>query len=397
MAVRRNLSFLFALMMVVVTMYPFSTAGQESTPAGGPVEIGLEPVAEGFAEPIGLVDAYDDSGRLFVIEKGGTIRIIADSERVDTPFLDITDRVGSSGYEQGLLGLAFAPNYADSGLFYVNYTDADGNTVVSRFSVSDDSNVADAESERVILQQEQPYQNHNGGHIAFGPDNYLYIGLGDGGSGGDPEGNGQDLTTWLGKMLRIEVDPDYVPEGEAYGIPEDNPFLDEEGALPEIYAYGLRNPWMFTFDRETGDLTIADVGQDQIEEINIVTMDESATGLNYGWNTMEGTACYLEDGCDTTGLVLPVIEYTHDVGGCSVTGGFIYRGESIPELQGNYLYADFCSGLMWQGMADSSGAWTSSDPIETSLQIAAFGEDANGEVYVTDMRDGAIYVIAAGL
>lgn len=357
-------------------------------------DIGLEPVAMGFQQPLEVVDAGDDSGRLFVVEKEGTIRIVVDGEVIKTPFLDITDRVGSGAYEQGLLGLAFAPDYAESGLFYVNYTDLSGNTMVARFAVTDDPNVADPSSEMAILRQAQPHPNHNGGHIAFGPDGYLYIGLGDGGSGGDPQGNAQRLDTWLGKILRIEVDPEYVPEGQSYGIPEDNPFIEQEGALPEIWAYGLRNPWRFSFDRETGDLWIADVGQSQLEEINVAAVDEA--GVNYGWNPTEGTQCYLEAGCDTTGFTLPVLEYTHEFG-CSVTGGYVYRGEDMPDLQGTYLFADYCTGLVWSGTSEDGATWTMSDPVETGLGISAFGEDAEGNLYVTDLNGGGVYLLAPPL
>jgi glucose/arabinose dehydrogenase len=379
--------------LVVAPYAATATAtAQDDVPA---FELWYEPVAEGFAEPLAVVDAGDDSGRLFVVEKGGTIRIINDGSVVQTPFLDITDRVGSRAYEQGLLGLAFAPDYAESGLLYVNYTDLSGNTRISRFTVTDDPNVADPASEEVTLRQAQPYPNHNGGHLAFGPDNYLYIGLGDGGSGGDPQGNGQRLDTWLGKILRIEVDPEFVPEGQPYGIPDDNPYIDQEGALPEIWAHGLRNPWRFSFDRETGDLWIADVGQDQIEEINLAA--GNPPGLNYGWNPTEGTQCYLVAGCDTSGFTLPAMEYTHDEGGCSVTGGYVYRGEEMPDLQGDYVFADFCSGFLWTGSSDDGATWTMSPPIETGLGISAFGEDAEGNLYFADLPGGGVYLLVPAL
>jgi glucose/arabinose dehydrogenase len=374
---------------------PSATAAATAQDDVPTFELGYEPVAEGFAEPLAIVDAGDGSERLFVVEKGGTIRIIQDGEVVETPFLDITDRVGSGGYEQGLLGLAFAPDYAESGLFYVNYTDLSGNTMVSRFTVSEDANIADPASEEAILRQAQPYPNHNGGHLAFGPDNYLYIGLGDGGSGGDPQGNGQRLDTWLGKILRIEVNPEFVPEGQPYGIPDDNPYVDQEGSLPEIWAHGLRNPWRFSFDRETGDLWIADVGQNQIEEINLAA--GNPPGLNYGWNPTEGTQCYLEADCDTSGFTLPAMEYTHDEGGCSVTGGYVYRGEEMPDLQGDFVFADFCSGFLWTGSSDDGATWTMSTPIETGLGISAFGEDADGNLYFADLSGGGVYLLVPAL
>ncbi len=387
----RSLTRLLIALVVLASSLVAPVSAQDET-AG--FDIGLEPVAEGLTQPLAVVDAGDGSGRLFVVEKPGTIRIVQDGAVLPEPFLDITDRVGDGGFEQGLLGLAFAPNYADSGLFYVDYTDEGGNTMVSRFAVSEDPNVADPASEQAILRQEQPYPNHNGGQLAFGPDNYLYIGLGDGGSGGDPQGNGQSLDTWLGKILRIEVDPQYVPEGQTYAIPEDNPFIDQEGALPEIWAYGLRNPWRFSFDRETGDLWIADVGQNEIEEIDIAPVGEG--GLNFGWNVTEGTQCYLEDGCDTAPFTLPVMEYTHDFG-CSVTGGFVYRGEDMPDLQGAYLFGDFCTGTIWSGTSSDGETWTMSDPVDTGLGLSAFGEDSDGNLYVTDLNGGGVYLLAPPL
>jgi glucose/arabinose dehydrogenase len=386
------------LLLLEVVLAPVAITAQEAPRGFDPAtfDIGLEPVADGFVQPLFVTDSNDDTDRLFVVEKGGTIRIIAGNEVLQTPFLDIADRVGDDAYEQGLLGLAFAPDYAESGLFYVNYIDRAGNSVVSRFLVSDDPNVADAGSEELLLRQQQPYANHNGGMMMFGPDNYLYIGFGDGGSGGDPQGNAQRLDTWLGKILRIEVDPGYIPEGEPYGIPDDNPFTGEEGALPEIWAYGLRNPWRFSFDRETGDFWVGDVGQNSIEEINYVPI-EAGAGQNFGWNITEGTVCYLEPACDTSGLTLPVLEYTHDQGGCSVTGGYVYRGEEMPDLAGTYLFADFCSGLLWGGGQDASGAWVMSAPIETGLSISSFGEDDAGNLYITDLGGGGVYLVAPPL
>lgn len=392
----RMLSGLLLLMSVVLPPVPLNA--QDAPEGFDPTtfDVGLEPVADGFAQPLFVTDANDDTGRLFVVEKGGMIRIIDGDTRVEKPFLDITDRVADDAYERGMLGLAFAPNFAESGLFYVNYTDRAGDTTVSRFSVTDDPNVADAGSEMVVLGQQQPYANHNGGMIAFGPDNYLYIGLGDGGSGGDPQGNAQRLDTWLGKILRIEVDPEYLVEGEPYGLPEDNPFTEEEGALPEIWAYGLRNPWRFSFDQETGDLWVADVGQNGIEEINHVPID-AELGQNFGWNITEGTTCYLEAECDTSGFRLPVLEYAHGQGSCSVTGGYVYRGEEMPDLVGTYLFADFCSGMLWGGGQDGSGAWAMSEPIETGMSISSFGEDDAGNIYITDLGGGTVYLVTPPL
>lgn len=386
------------MLLLGVLPAPATFAAQGEAPVFDPAtfDVGLEPVADGFEQPLFVTHANDDSGRLFVVEKGGTIRIIDGDGVVGTPFLDISERVSADGYEQGLLGLAFAPDYAESGYFYVNYTDRAGNSMVSRFSVSADPHLADAGSEALVLRQDQPYPNHNGGIMLFGPDNYLYIGFGDGGSGGDPMGNGQRLDTWLGKILRIEVDPEFVPEGEPYAIPEDNPFVEEEGVLPEIWAYGLRNPWRFSFDRETGDMWIGDVGQGEIEEIDRIPID-AAPGQNLGWNVTEGTQCFLEAECDTSAFMLPVLEYTHGDGSCSVTGGYVYRGEEMPDLVGTYLFADYCSGFLRGGGQDASGAWVMSAPIETGMSISSFGEDASGNVYLTDMSGGVVYLVVPAL
>ncbi|HEV2067453.1 MAG TPA: PQQ-dependent sugar dehydrogenase [Thermomicrobiales bacterium] len=381
------------LLLLVVT--PITVLGQEaSTFDLETFDIGLEEVAGGFDQPLFVTSPPDGAEWLFVVEQGGTIQVLLDGETALEPFLDISDRVGSDGSEQGLLGLALAPDYAESGLFYVNYTDLDGNTVVSRFSVSDDPNRGDPDSEAVVLRQEQPRPNHNGGVLEFGPDGYLYIGLGDGGGQGDPDGNGQSLGTWLGKILRIDVDPARIEEGDTYAVPDDNPFVDDADARPEIWAYGLRNPWRFTFDRETGDLWVGDVGQNQIEEVTMLPAEDGG-GQNLGWNITEGTSCYAEPECDQSGLTPPTVEYTHEVGGCSVTGGYVYRGESMPDLRNVYVFADFCSGLLWGAGLDAQGDWVMSEPIETDLSISSFGEDAAGELYLTDLSGGTVYRLTA--
>lgn len=387
------LTIVLCLVSITGSLGVAAQGGSGFDPASFDVE--LEEVAGGFENPLYVTTAGDDSERLFVVEQGGTIRIVEDGAVVETPFLDIVDRVGSDALEQGLLGLAFAPNYAESGFFYVNYTDLDGNTVVSRFTVTDDPNVADPASESVILQQEQPFANHNGGGVVFGPDGYLYIGLGDGGSGGDPNGNGQNLMSWLGKMLRIDVEPAQVEAGNAYAIPDDNPFVGQADAMPEIWAFGLRNPWRFSFDRETGDLWIGDVGQGEIEEIDLLPANEGA--INLGWNILEGTSCFVTPDCDPSSYTAPVFEYTHDEGGCSVTGGYVYRGEQMPDLQGAYIFADFCSGYLWGGGQGTDGSWTMSEPIETGMSISSFGEDADGDLYLTDHSGGAVYRLAPPL
>jgi glucose/arabinose dehydrogenase len=356
--------------------------------------IGFASVAGGLERPLFVTHAGDGSGRLFVVEQAGRIRIIADGHLVTTPFLDITDRVGSSGNEQGLLGLAFASDYATSGAFSVDYTDADGNTVVSRFAASD-ATTADPASETVILQQEQPFPNHNGGGLAFGPDGFLYISFGDGGSQGDPNGNGQNLGTWLGKILRIDVAQ--TDGGTPYSIPPDNPFAGSADAKPEILCYGLRNPWRFSFDRETGDLWIGDVGQNLYEEVDFVAAaDVAKGGQNFGWNIMEGDSCYNAETCDQGGLTPPVFVYSHEEGGCSVIGGYVYRGTEVPSLVGTYLCGDYCSGLIWGLGRDASGTWAASAPVQSGFGISAFGEDESGELYVVDQAGGTLYRITAG-
>ncbi len=382
-------STLFAFIVIATVPLALVTTAQEFAFDPATFDVGLEPVAEGFENPLFVTHAGDD--RLFVVEQAGTIRIVDGGEVAETPFLDLTDRVGSDASERGLLGLAFAPNYAESGFFYVNYTDLDGNTVVARFAVTDDANVADPDSEQVVLTQEQPFPNHNGGIIAFGPDNYLYIGFGDGGGQGDPDGNGQRLDTWLGKILRIEVDPEYTG-GEPYVMPEDNPFVSDGEAQPEIWAYGLRNPWRFSFDRETGDLWIGDVGQNEYEEVTRLPAGEG--GANLGWSIVEGPECYAEPGCDPAEFVQPAFSYTHSSGaGCSVTGGYVYRGEEFANLIGGYVLADYCTGLIWGGGPDASGAMVFSEPIESGLQVSSFGEGANGELYLTDLTGGVYQLV----
>ncbi len=343
------------------------------------------PIVEGLAAPVNVTHAGDGSGRLFVLEKGGVIRIVQGDTLSATPFLDIRDRVASGGYEQGLLGLAFPPNHTETGFFFVNYTDRRGDTVVSRFQVTADPNVADPASESLVLAQDQPAANHNGGHLAFGPDGMLWIGLGDGGAANDRFGNGQNPATLLAKMLRLDVTSDpSVP----YTIPADNPFVGDTGAAQgadfrdEIWAYGLRNPWRYSFDRATGDLWIADVGQNQYEEINVVPAG-SPGGLNFGWPITEGLHCFQQADCSTEGQLLPVLEYGH-AGHCSVTGGFVYRGQAIPALVGSYVYGDFCSGQLWVASPDGAGGWQARELFRLGAQLTSFGEDEAGEIYMVD-------------
>ena len=349
-----------------------------------PTAFRLEEVAGGFRRPLYLTHAGDGSGRLFVVEQGGKIWILQDGERLDAPFLDVSGLVSpealGAGYtERGLLGLAFHPDYAENGRFFVHYTDQNGNTAVVEYAVSaDDPNLADPGSARVIFQTDQPFGNHNGGQIEFGPDGDFYIALGDGGSAGDPLGNGQNRFSPLGKILRIDVDN--AAGDAAYRIPEDNPFADGAEGLPEVWAYGLRNPWRFSFDRATGDLYIGDVGQGDWEEISFQAAG-SAGGLNFGWNVVEGTHPF--EGVAAPDMTPPIVEYSH-ADGCSVTGGYVYRGKAIPDLKGVYLYGDWCSGVLWGAYRDSAGAWQSVRLLETSRAISSFGEDEAGELYLVD-------------
>ena len=364
----------------------------ESTFPNGPPETAtgarLRQMVNGLSMPLFLTSPAGDLSRQFVVEKIGRIRIIKDGGLVPTPFLDITQKV-SNGGEQGLLGLAFHPQYATNGLFIVNYTNTAGDTRVAIYRVSADPDRADAASEQVILAVDQPFANHNGGMVAFGPDGMLYIGLGDGGSGCDPQGHGQNRNSLLGKLLRLSVSATGVVT-----IPSDNPLVGQPGTRAEIWSWGLRNPWRFSFDRATGDLYIGDVGQNAREEINVAT-DRPAfgQGRNYGWNIMEGSACFSASSCDRTGLTPPVLEYSHS-DGCSVTGGYVYRGSALAAFAGHYFYADYCEG--WVRSFRLSGPtavdqrdWTSLRP---GSQITSFGEDARGELYLLT-SSGHVYRI----
>jgi len=349
-----------------------------------PADYTLQEIASGFRRPLLVTHAGDGSGRVFIVEQVGLIRILQDGALLPAPFYDMRGQV-SLGNEQGLLGLAFAPDYAESGIFYINFTDPNGDTHVERCAVSGDANVADAESCHTVLFVEQPYPNHNGGHLAFGPDGYLYVGLGDGGSAGDPQGNAQNLRSLLGKLLRLDVSGDEAP----YSVPTNNPFAGRDDALWEIWAWGLRNPWRFSFDRATGDLFVADVGQNAYEEVNFQPAG-SPGGENYGWDYLEGLHAF--EGRAPAGLTLvpPVAEYAQNVGGCSVTGGYVYRGPSLPELNGVYFYGDFCTGLLWT-LVPAEGAMRSELFADTGFNLSSFGEDEAGELYVTDLNGGAVY------
>jgi hypothetical protein len=343
----------------------------------------LEPVFSALDDPVGIAHAGDGSGRLFIVERAGRVRIIEPGGILGAFFLDITDRVRSTSSEQGLLGLAFHPGFRGNGFFFVNYTDASGDTKVSRFTAST-INPVDSGTEAVILSLAQPATNHNGGHLAFGPDGYLYIGTGDGGGGGDPFRNGQNGRTLLGAMLRIDVDTAFP-----YAIPADNPFVGTAEVLDEIWAIGLRNPWRYSFDRETGDLYIADVGQNNWEEVNLQTAS-SLGGENYGWPIMEGNHCFpIGSSCDRSGLSLPLHEYDHDQG-CSVTGGYVYRGRQNQSMIGAYIYGDFCSGRIWGSTPGDGNSRTTEELGQFNILISSFGEDESGELYVLD-KSGSLY------
>lgn len=352
-------------------------------------QLELQSVAEGYTRPVSL--AYANDHRLFVVQQGGEIMIVDTAgNKNDKPFLDISEFVTTQGNEQGLLGLAFHPEYNTNGYFYVNYTDTDGNTVISRFSVSEtDPDSAELSSEFSILEINQPFQNHNGGDIRFGPDGYLYIGTGDGGSGGDPGNRAQDSMVLLGKILRIDVD-----NGIPYSIPGSNPFVADDNALDEIWATGLRNPWRFSFDSELGDLWIGDVGQNIIEEINFQPA-ASGGGENYGWRCYEGSELYNGEACLLMeNYTFPIHEYYHtEDNGCSVTGGFVYRGNRFPSMVGFYFFTDFCNDIIWSlhGM-DSSLEVTNHGQFPGN-NFSTFGEDSAGELYVTGLSSGAIYRI----
>ncbi len=337
----------------------------------------------GLPRPTDLAEIPDGSGRLVVLQQVGMIRALKKDGTLEAQiYLDIRDRVGSHGIEQGLLGLAFHPKYNENGFFYVNYTDLNGDTVVARFKAAPGSALADPASEKVLLQVKQPYPNHNGGGVVFGPDGYLYLSLGDGGSAGDPQFHAQSLNTYLGKILRLDVD-----HGDPYAIPPGNPFA-KAGGLAEIFEYGLRNPWRFTFDRATGDLYIADVGQDLYEEIDFIPAGSSG-GLDFGWNYREGLHAYKGTPPQSLELVDPVWEYGHDQG-CSISGAFVYRGTQIPSLQGTYLYGDYCSGKVWGLKRDAAGKWQSQLLFETGLAIGSFGQDQTGELYLLDQGAGRV-------
>ncbi len=359
-----------------------ATYADERIVRSSEVALELVPVVEkGLQAPLFVTHAGDGSGHLFVVEQAGTIRVIDQGVLQEAPFLDLRDRVSTKGDEQGLLGLAFHPDHRRNGRLFVNYNRRDdGATVLAEYSRQGQSLQISAATERILMVVPQPYLNHNGGMVAFGPDGYLYIGRGDGGSRGDPQNRAQNSHEWLGKILRIDVDRE-----RPYAIPADNPFV-KGGGRPEVFAFGIRNPWRFSFDRETGMLWLADVGQNKWEEVDLVV-----AGGNYGWRIMEGTHCYKpEHDCNPEGLIFPLAEYGHEQGRCSIIGGYVYRGQAAPALRGTYLFGDYCSGELF-ALSSSANRKASTVPrvlIHTGYRISSFGEDEAGEVYVVDHKGG---------
>jgi glucose/arabinose dehydrogenase len=388
----RPFFILSAALVCWLAAKPFDLTREAGAQAPDPPVVSLSLHVSGLSQPVGVTHAGDGSGRLFILEQGGRIRIFKNGSLLSTPFLDISGRI-SSGGEQGLLGLAFPPDYARKGYFYVNYTlpnapgDA-GDTVIARFRVSaTNPDAADPASEQRILVVAQPFQNHNGGHLAFGPrDGLLYAALGDGGSGGDPGNRAQNPAELLGKVLRLDVE---TGRPFTYTVPASNPFVGRPGQRPEIWASGLRNPWRFSFDRATGDLFIGDVGQNNFEEIDFQPA-ASRGGENYGWRILEGRECFNPNPCVVAGLAMPVWVYTH-AEGCSVTGGYVYRGP-FPRMRGLYFYGDYCSGRLW-ALRQSNGLWQNSLLLDTALNISSFGEDEDGNLYVASHNTGEIFAL----
>jgi len=373
-----KLSILFLILLCLVSCTRAQTKAES---------IKLSLVAEGLSQPVDIANAGDE--RLFIVEKEGRIKVLENGKVRPELVLDLSSAVTTNS-ERGLLGLAFHPDFNTTNYFFVNYTDNRGRTVISRFTLNNATTIADAQSEKMLLRIPQPYSNHNGGQITFGPDGYLYIATGDGGSGGDPLNAGQDLKTHLGKILRIDVNT----ESEAYKIPADNPFVNDSNVLPEIWSYGLRNPWRMSFDSQTGDLFIADVGQNAFEEVNFQTAT-SQGGENYGWRLMEANACYLPPAnCNLNdNLVLPILEYAHGrENGRSITGGYVYRGAALKSLQGKYIYGDFVSGNIWQAAptSNSTDSWQTTLFEDTSHSISTFGVDFESELSLASFS-GQIY------
>ena len=394
-------AILLGLLLVPLVAGQSTLAGASGLrPAAAPVanfnaaavNLSLSKVAGGLSKPVFATNAGDGSGRLFIVEQGGKIKILQGGVVLATPFLDIHAKVSKTG-ERGLLGLAFHPDYAVNGKFYVYYTDLSGRIAIAVYHRSTgDPNLA-SPSGSVLLRISKPFANHNGGMLAFGPDGFLYLGTGDGGGAGDPGNRAQSLSSLLGKLLRIDVDR--RTPARPYGIPRTNPYVGKVG-LDQIWARGLRNPWRFSFDSATGDLWIGDVGQDRFEEIDRSTAaGGGGRAKNYGWRVVEGTSCYRPRfGCNKSGKKIPLAVYSH-AKGCSVTGGYVYRGAEYPVLVGGYLFADFCSGRIWAVSAAGAARQTPRQLLDSTLMISSFAQAQDGTLYVTDLRGGGVWKIVA--
>ncbi len=387
---------LFALGMMLAFLGACNGSSSALPPVGESQEVTLERAfaALSFAEPVAMVQRPGDEARWYLLEKQGRVLTFVDGDQSASVAADLRGRVDSDPFEGGLLGIAFHPGPEENNEVFLSYTahsDAPNVAIVSRisrFTSPDGGLTIDPESEQILLALDQPQGNHNGGQIAFGPDGYLYIGFGDGGGAGDPDRHGQNPNTLLGALLRIDVNAQ--GESPAYGIPQDNPFVQQGGA-PEIYAWGLRNPWRFSFDRQTGILWAADVGQDAWEEVNIIE-----AGGNYGWNIREGAHCFDPPvNCPTEGLIDPVAEYPNAAGDCSITGGYVYRGEAVPALRGNYLFGDFCSGRVWALPLGDDGTPAAEHRLlfQSGARISSFAQGHDGEVYLLDFAGGGVYRI----
>ena len=391
-AVRANSRVIPPAAVVEVTPVPIdeSALAQATAVAIQPVtQITLAPISDGFIRPVALAHAYD--GRLFIAEQAGHIRIVENGDLLSEPFLDIQHKVGNDPNniwdEQGLLGLAFHPQFQENGLFFVNYTNEnDGSTILAHYQVdAADPNKANLLSESIMINLGQPYQDHNAGHLQFDRDGFLYMAAGDGGEWGDPHGNGQNPHTLLGSILRLHVDAN-----DTYAVPSTNPFVGDNEKRGEVWAYGLRNPWRFSFDRLTGDVYIADVGQADWEELNYLPAREPG-GANFGWDVVEGPICYDAETCDRSQFVEPIVTYDHSTG-CAIVGGFVYRGQQYPELAGNYFFADFCQNIIWS-LVNNNGEWLQNEVYQGDVRVSSFGEDVNGELYVLDHQGGTVYQI----
>lgn len=384
------LTFLIIVGLIALLSWtnPESEKSEQTSPpppTTGPAKVGLTFLTTDLGNPTAIVStSIPGDKRLFVVDRAGVIRTLNKDFAIETtPLLDIKNKVQAEG-EMGLLGLAFHPDFKNNGFFFVNYVDKSRNTIIARFKLSADGREAAQSSEKVILKIPQPYPNHNGGDLTFGPDKYLYIALGDGGSGGDPQNRSQNPNELLGKILRVDINTE-----DSYKIPADNPFVGKTGTRPEIWSLGWRNPWRFSFDRKTGQMWIADVGQGEIEEINIE--NAKTGGKNYGWRCYEGSLDYNLSGCPDKGnYVFPAFEYDHSLDRCSVTGGYVYRGQKYPQLIGKYFYADFCTGEVFLA-ENKGGKWQSTLVVDAPYKISAFGQDSAGELYLADFETGSIY------